>query len=91
MVAMPVWSKTGETKCGVGRCTYKSCIMKWANALKRVFKKNSLKLNAASHNTTSWHTNTHGFLEHSPSGEACTTKAHPTEDKCSFFEGGIPS
>ena len=51
----------------VGRCTCKSPIMKWANALK-VLKKNSLKPNAASHNNASWCTDTDGFLEHSPSG-----------------------
>ena len=31
-------------------------------------QKNSLKLNASSHNTTSWLTDTDGSLEHSPSG-----------------------
>ena len=36
--------------------------------IERVFRKNSLKLNAASHTTTSWHPDTDGFLEHSPSG-----------------------
>ena len=29
-------------------------------------KKNSLKLNAASHNNASWYTDTDGFLEHTP-------------------------
>ena len=55
---------------GVGRCACKSPIMKWANALKESSKKkkNSLKPNAASHNNTSWDTDTDGFLEHSPSG-----------------------
>ena len=38
--------------------------------IERVFKKISLKPNAASHNNTSWHTDTNGFLEHSPSGES---------------------
>ena len=33
----------------------------------RVFKKNSLKPNAASHNTR-WYLNTDGFLEYSPRG-----------------------
>ena len=33
-----------------------------------VFKKYSLKLNKASHDNASWHTDTDGFLEHSPSG-----------------------
>ena len=36
--------------------------------VERVFKKNSLKLNAASHNTTIWYTDTAGYLEYSPSG-----------------------
>ena len=51
---------------GVGRCTHKSPIMKWAKHWES--SKNSLKLNAASHNNTSWYTDTDGFLEHSPSG-----------------------
>ena len=33
--------------------------------IEKVFKKNSLKLNAASHNTTSWYTDPDRFLEHS--------------------------
>ena len=35
--------------------------------IERVFQKDSLKLNAASRNNTSWSTDTDGFLEHSPS------------------------
>ena len=58
-----------NTQHGVGRCARKSPIMKWANSLK-VFEKTSLKLNAASHNNTSWYTDTDGFLEHSPSRES---------------------
>ena len=53
-----------NTQHGVGTC--KSPIMKWANALKESLKKNSLKLNTASHNNASWFTDTDGFLEHSP-------------------------
>ena len=35
-------------------------------------QKNSQKPNTASHNNSSWHTDTHGFLEHSPSkGSLC--------------------
>ena len=45
---------------GVGRSDHKSPNMKWANALK-VFQKNSLKLNAASHNNASWHNDNFGF------------------------------
>ena len=35
--------------------------------IERVFKKNSVKPNTASHNHSSWCTDTDGFLEHSPS------------------------
>ena len=33
----------------------------------KVFKKNSLKQNAVSHNNASWNSDTNGFPEHSPS------------------------
>ena len=39
---------------------------KCIKSLQKIFKK--MKLNATSHNTTSWYTDTDGFLEHSPSG-----------------------
>ena len=61
--------KLMNTHCDMGRYACKSLIMKWANVLKESSKKNSLKLNAASHNNASWYTDTHGFLEHSPSGQ----------------------
>ena len=38
-------------------------------------QKNSLKLNTASHNNTSWYTDTDGFLEHSPSQGSLYYKA----------------
>ena len=57
-----------NTQCGAGRCAHKSPIIKWANVLS--LQKNSLKLNVASHNNTSWYTDTDGFLEHLPSGES---------------------
>ena len=41
-----------NTQKGVGRCTSKSPIMKWAEVLK-VFKKHSPKLSTASHNNVS--------------------------------------
>ena len=53
-----------KTQRSVGRCTHKSPVMKWANALS--LQKNSLKLNAASHNNASWSTDPDGFLGHSP-------------------------
>ena len=68
MGVMPVWVKNWWTLSTV-----------WADVLinhpwwngqmcwKSLPKKNSLKPNMASHNTTSWHTDTDGFLEHSPS------------------------
>ena len=37
------------------------------NHVERVVKKNSLKLNTATHNNASWYTDLDGFLEHSPS------------------------
>ena len=40
----------------------------WNEQMHGVSKKNSLKPNAASHNNTSWYTDTEGFLEHSRSG-----------------------
>ena len=54
-----------NTQRGVGRYTCKSPIMKWTNALS--LQKNSLKLNTASHNNTSWYTDADGCLEHLPS------------------------
>ena len=37
-------------------------------SVEQVFKQNSLKLNASSHNNASWYTDTDGLLEHAPSG-----------------------
>ena len=56
-----------NTLLRMDRCARKSHIMKWTNMLS--LKKKSLKPNTASHTTTSWYTDTDGFLEHSPSGE----------------------
>ena len=56
---------------GVGRCAHKSPIMKWANALKKSSKKDSLKLNRLSQQPQLelwlW-LDTGGLLEHSSSG-----------------------
>ena len=66
--------------------------------IERVFQKNSLKLNAASRNNTSWSTDTDGFLEHSPSGGSLYYK-RPALQKIIlvvvfffffFLEGGLP-
>ena len=56
-----------KTQCGVDRWAHKSPVMKWANVL-RVFKKNPLKPNAASHSSASWSTDADGLLEPSPGG-----------------------
>ena len=73
-------------RCGVGGGAYKSPIMKWASALK-VFKRNSLKPNAASHNNASWYTDTDGFLEHSPSGRSLYHKGHVPQKLIPGFWG----
>ena len=57
--------------------------------VERVFKKNSLKLNAASHNNASWCTDTDGFLEHSPSGGSLYYKG-PTLQRIILGFGGFP-
>ena len=56
--------------------------------IERVFNKNSLQPNTASHNNTSWYTDTDGLLEHSPGGAACTKGAGPSEDNSIL--GGYP-
>ena len=60
--------KLQNNQHSVGRCAHKSPMITWANALRVFKKKNSLKLNAASHNNTSWYIDADGFLENSPSG-----------------------
>ena len=52
--------------------------------IERVFQKNSLNPNAASHNNTSWYTSTDGFLEHSPSG-GIIFSACPPKDNSSLY------
>ena len=44
----------------------------------RVFKKNSLNPNTASHNNASWHTDAEGFLERSPTGGSLSYKGLPS-------------
>ena len=73
---------------GVGRCTCKSHIMQWANSL-RVFKKNSLKPNAASP-SASCYTDTNGSLEHSPSRASMYYRG-PTLQKTIPVWGVLPS
>ena len=80
------WSKLPNTQCNVGRCTRKSPIMKWANALS--LQKNSPKSNAASDNNASCYTDTCGFLEHTPSGGSLYYK-WPTLQKIIPLGGGV--
>ena len=77
---------TLSTQCG--RCAHKSPVMKWANVLKES-SKNSLKPTVASHNNSSWCTDTEGFLEHTPSGGVVLQGARPPEDNSVFW--GPPS
>ena len=56
---------------------------RWKN-----LQKNSLKLNAASHNNASWCTDTDGFLEHLPSGGSLYYK-WPTLQKIIPLGGGV--
>ena len=81
-------SKTDEHSHNVGRCSCKELIMKWANTLKES-SKNSLKPNAASHNNTSWYTDTDRFLEHSPRRGSLYYK-RPALQKKMLFWGGSP-
>ena len=71
-----------NTQHTVGRCAYES-------ALKESPKKSSLKPNAASHNNTSWHTDT-WLLEYSPSRGSLYYKGCALQ-KIILFGGGHPS
>lgn len=76
------WLRPGVRPSPVTRCS-----VKWANTLK-VSKNSSLKPSAASLRTASWCTDAYGFLAHSPSGEAGTTRGTPPEDD--FIYGEAP-
>ena len=58
-------------------------------ALWKSLQKNSLKPNAASHNNSSWYTDTGGFLEHPPSWGSLYHKG-PTIQKIILVFGGCP-
>ena len=62
---------------GVDTCAQKLPIMKWANML-RVFKKNSLKLNAASHKKPAGTLTQMGSLNTHLLGEACAAWGSPS-------------
>ena len=55
--------------------------------MERIFKNKFTETGQASHNNTSWHTDTDGFLEHSRvvAGEACTTRGPPSRRQFHFF------
>ena len=61
--------------------------------VERVFKKNSLKVNAASQNNTSWYTDAGGFPEQSLSRKNALQWTCPPQDNSGgfFLGGGISS
>ena len=73
---------------GVGRCMHKSHIIKWQTH-RRIFRKNSLKPNTASHNSASWYTDRDGLLEHSPNGGNMYCKG-PALQKIILVFWGVP-
>ena len=81
---LPVSGQILNTQRSVGRCTLDH--PSWNGQTRwKSLQKNSLKLNVASHNNTSWYTDTDGFLEHSPSGEACMDYKDPILPKIILF------
>ena len=62
----------------------------WNGQMSWVFKKNSLKLNAASHNTTSWYTDTDWVPRTCTYwGKPVLQGARPPEDNSSFLCVGV--
>ena len=57
--------------------------------VERLFEKDSLKRNAASHNNANWHTDTDGSLEHSRSVGSLYYKG-PALQKIILIFGGSP-
>ena len=74
-----------NTWCGMGRWACKS-----PKDVERIFKKNSLKPNTASHNNVSWYTDTGGFLGHSPSGGSLYYKGPVFQKIIPFLLRGPP-
>ena len=77
--------KLPNTQCGVGRHAHKSPTVKCAKMCWKCLQKNWLKPNTASHNTTTWCTDTDGFLEHSPSGANVYNKGSALQKIILFF------
>ena len=73
-----------HTQCSVDRCAHKSPIMKRANML-RLFT----KFTEAEHSLYKLHTDTDGFLEHSPSWGGGLHYKGPALQKIIPF-GGLP-
>ena len=61
-----IWSKTAEKSAQCWQMCSQITHHEMSQWVGRVFKKNSPKLNAASHNNASWYTDTDRILEHSP-------------------------
>ena len=62
----------------------------WNGQMYWVFKTNSLKPKAASHNNSSWYTDRDKFLEHSASGGSLYWKGPAFQKVILFFFGGGP-
>ena len=62
------WSKTGEHSTWCGQVHSQITHHETGKCVERILKKISLRLNSASHNNTSWYTDTDRILEHPPSG-----------------------
>ena len=78
MGVMPVFGeKLLNTQHGVGKCTCKSPIMKWANTLEESSKKFTEAMRSLSQQCQ-LETDTDGFLNTYPAGEACTTSGLPS-------------
>ena len=82
---MPFWSKTAQHLAWCGQVCSQIIHHEMGKQVERVFKKISLKPNTASHNITSWYTDTDGFLEYSPSCRSLYYKGTPPEDNSLFL------
>ena len=82
-------SETAEHSVQCGQVCSQVTHHKMGKHIERVFKQNSLKRDAPSHNSASWHIDTDGFLEHSPSRGSLYYKA-PTPRRRQFGYFGSP-
>ena len=83
------WSKIAEHSAQCGQVQLSITHNEIGKHIKRVFKKNSLKLNVASHNSARWYTDTDGSLEHSSSRGNQYYKRSSLQ-KITLVLGGLP-